>query len=495
MGKSSALSTSNERVKYTIEIIQNSQSIANNTSNVTVKVRFYRTNTGYETYGTGTVYCRINGTLYSASVTSSQRITNSGIDLFAKTLDISHGADGKKTLTCSAWISHDAPLTSSEQSYSQTLTDIPRQANITTAPDFTDEENPTITYSNPAGNTVTTLQACISFTGSKDDIVYRDIPKTGTSYTFNLTEEERKVLRSGTTGKSRDVIFFVRTEIGANTYYSTLTKKLSIVNANPTFTASQITYADTNTKVTAVTGNNQHIVQNQSNLKVTIGNATAKKEASISKYDITVNGVTKTVTASGTVDFGKINTSSNTEIIITVTDSRGNTTTAKKTVTVLAWALPIFTVSLERLNNYEDTTYLMVDASVSSVNSKNTMAISYEYKESGGEYITAKPVTIANKTKYTLLCDKNKAYIFSVTVKDAFDSVPKDFVLSKGKFPLFIDTRKNAVGINDFPAEGEALRVAEGVARFVDGIVLNGGTKSFLITVTDSGTLNIAEYK
>ena len=125
MATSSAMSTSNQYIKYTISITQNRQKTENNTSNVTVSVRFYRTNTGYTSYGTGTVYCKINGTQYTASVTPSQKITNSGIVLFTKTLDISHDSDGKKTLTCSAWISHEV-VTSSEQSYSQALSTIYR---------------------------------------------------------------------------------------------------------------------------------------------------------------------------------------------------------------------------------------------------------------------------------------------------------------------------------------------------------------------------------
>ena len=125
MATSSAFSTNNEYVKYTISITQNSQNVTNNTSNVTVSVRFYRTNTGYTTYGTGTVYCKINGVTYSASVTPDDKITSSGIVLFTKTLNISHNANGSKTLTASAWISHNV-VTSSEQSYSQALTTIPR---------------------------------------------------------------------------------------------------------------------------------------------------------------------------------------------------------------------------------------------------------------------------------------------------------------------------------------------------------------------------------
>lgn len=473
---------------------ESSSSIAANTSNLTVWVYFRRSNNGYTSSGTMNTTVTVGGTTKTESI----KFSNSGTAdtlMFAKVFEsIAHNADGSKTVNLSVSMSSSDTGYSGSGSVDIALNAIPRQANITSAPNFTDEENPTISYSNPAGNAVTQLMACISLTGAKDDIAYRDISKTGTSYTFNLTNAERKALRSATTGKSRTVSFFVKTVIGGTTYHSSFNRTYSIVNGNPTFTQNQISYTDTST-VKNITGNPLQIVQNQSNLSVTFTSATANKEATISKYDITINGVTKTVTTSGTVNFGKINTSSNTEISITVTDSRGNTATAKKTVEILAWALPIFTVNLKRLNNYEDTTYLTVDASVSPVNNKNTMSISYLYKESGGDYLTEEPVGIENKTQHTIQCDKNKAYIFCITVVDAFDSITNEFVLSKGKFPLFIDTRKNAVGVNDFPTEGEALCVADGVARFNDGIVLCGASKNFLITITDNGTLNITKME
>ena len=128
-----------------------------------------------------------------------------------------------------------------------------------------------------------------------------------------------------------------------------------------------------------------------------------------------------------------------------------------------------------------------MDASISSVNSKNTAVITYKYKPSGGSFGSA--VEISNNTKYTLMCDKNNVYVFSITVTDRFGNTTKEFNLAKGKFPLFIDTEKNAVGVNEFPSEGEALRVAGGVARFDDGIVLQAGTKRFKITINESGTL------
>ena len=284
--------------------------------------------------------------------------------------------------------------------------------------------------------------------------------------------------------KSGTFTFKLTTQSGSTTLgTSTQTATGSITNANPTFASTQVDYADTNTAVSNITGDPQHIVQNQSLLGVTFGAATGNKGATISQYIIEVNGVTKTATASGSVNFGTINSSQDVTLTVTAKDSRGNTTAAKKTVTILAWSLPIFTATVERLNNYEDTTYLTVDASISSVNSKNAMTITYKVKQNGGSY--GSPTTINNKQKYTVSRDKNFMHTFSITVADSFGSVTKEYTLPKGKFPLFIDTDKNAVGINEFPSQGEALRVAGGLGNFESGICASG---IFMKGVTVSGS-------
>ena len=146
-------------------------------------------------------------------------------------LDIYHDSNGKKTFSISpftGWLYANNNYSSNGGNFD--LESIPRQATLTSSPDFTDLDNPTIYYSNPAGNAVDSLQACISLTQATDDIKYRDIDKTGTSYTFKLTDAERDVLRNNTTSGSRTVYFYVRTKIGSNTFYSADDgKTLSIV--------------------------------------------------------------------------------------------------------------------------------------------------------------------------------------------------------------------------------------------------------------------------
>ena len=121
------------------------------------------------------------------------------------------------------------------------LNKIPRQATISAAPNFTDEDNPTITYSNLVGNDVSKLEACISLTGESPDIAYRDIPKIGTTYTFNLTDSEREILRNScVNAKSRNVYFYIRTTIGSTVLRYNLKRTLTIVNAEPTVSATAV---------------------------------------------------------------------------------------------------------------------------------------------------------------------------------------------------------------------------------------------------------------
>lgn len=294
-----------------------------NYSTVSISVYYYRTNTGYTTDGTwnGTINC--NGEAFSDSTRVS--ITNSNTWVSSRSFRVAHNADGTKSTAVNVNGSiSGTTLSATYLSGTITLPSIPRQATITNAPDFNDEQNPTISYTNKAGNTVSSLQACISLDGSKDDIAYRDISKTGSSYTFNLTDAERKILRAATTSKSRTIKFFVRTVLNGTTYHSSLSKTFSMINANPTLAPTVI---DVDSATVALTGNNERIIKYFSNAQFTTG-AKAIKESTLVSQKITCGGKSSTA-ASGTLTDVE---SGNFEF--TATDSRGFTTTqtVKKTI-------------------------------------------------------------------------------------------------------------------------------------------------------------------
>ena len=370
------------------------------------------------------------------------------------------------------------------------LSVIASQATITSAPDFNDEQNPTIYYSNAAGNSVTSLQACISLDGSKDDIVYRDVPKTGNTYTFTLTDAERAVLRNNTPKTSRKILFCLRTIIGSNLYISTAEKDLTIVNANPTFAASQVSYVDTNSATVAVTGNNQHIVQNKSNLRVTFTAATAIKGAGITSYSVSVNGVAKAMTAAGTVDFGAINANSNLSLAVTAIDSRGNSTTVYKTVTVIPYSAP----TIEPYTGYNsivckrcDTNGTIADAGTylkltlrgkwhTLTNEKNTASVkvkaTYTGYDSGWITLSATASGGGASNKYFKWYDINAkvsgitldvAKVYSITVRciDLIGSY-KDitYTIPTADVALHLRAGGNGASFGEYSQEANVLSVA-----------------------------------
>lgn len=468
-----------------------SQSVADNSTTITWMLLGSGSRQG-TWYNTKNAYLNINGARVYTEDSQEYIRLDVGTLVASGTITIQHDSSGEKTFSADAGAMiyyYGSYLTGSG---SWELPPINRYATITSAPDFTDEQNPTISYTNSAGESADSLMACISLDGSMDDVAYRNINKTGNSYTFSLTDAERNVLRNATTNaNSRTVKFFIRTRIGQLEYHDYKDVTFTVVNANPTF--SNVSYRDTNSTIVAITGNDQKIVQSLSTLRVTYGSATALKGASITGYTFNVNGVVRTSSAAGgTVDFGTVNSSMNVTLTATATDSRGNTTTVERTVTMLAYASPSALVTLVRLNNYEDTTYLTVDGTVASVESLNTMVIQYRYKQKNGTY--GSYVTIPDNVQQTLSLSKNNEYVFNILVTDRFGgSFSQEYPLSKGRFPLYIDTGKNAVGINEFPQSGEALRVADGVAVFEDGIEI--GTESVEDFVVEQGTSNGWTYR
>lgn len=424
-----------------------SQNVANNQTTINWSL----VGSGSYTYGwvtCGNFKVTIDGKQVYYSATRLN--VYSGTVVASGTYTFTHDNNGNKTFTAYAEAGIYYVAVNCSGSGSWSLPSIARNATITNAPNFNDEANPTITYTNPAGSNVTSLQACISLTGSSADVAYRDISKTGTSYTFNLTTAERNTLRQATTGKSRTVYFYIKTVINGTTLYNSYGVTFSIVNANPTI--ASITYQDSKSSTVAITGNNQQIIQNQSTLQLNIGTVTALKYATISKVEYSINSYVVDITSSYTspVNIGTINYSTNFNLSVIVTDSRGFVTTQSVTVTMLAWKLPYATINIARQSNFYSATDMLVNAYYSNVDSKNSVTIQYKYKKTSDSSYSS-PVTIANNTQTTASFDNQYDYDFQFIISDLFGQTTYNVTLPKGIPLVFFDRNLNSIGMNCFP--------------------------------------------
>lgn len=365
----------------------------------------------------------------------------------------------------------DSQLTTDSSALSVATYNYPH---CTKTPDFTIGNKLTLSFYNPLGRTF--KLEVIGADGKVQGV--GDYNSTSVAGFYNTSWQDYWY---STIPNAPSGTYKVRATYGSSVI--TVTGGTYSVKGTETPILGNITYEDTDAKVRAITENPLHIVQNQSSLKVYFAGTTARNNATIANHTFELNGVVLTNTApEGSVDFGKVNSARDLTLTVTATDSRGLTATTTITVTMLAHSKPTALVTLERLNNYEDETYLTVDGSISSVNNKNTITIEYRYKETGGSYNNF--ATLNDKERAILFLDKNNSYLFYVKVTDAFGSTySNEYILNKGVFPLFIDTRLNSIGINTLPTEPNALEI-EGRIIGTQNRVLWSGDKQMLGTDT-----------
>lgn len=442
-----------------------SQSMANNTTTYQVRMVYYTNQANGVSFSSATA--TLDGTRKGYGYTTMPRGETVIQDINRTITHNANGSSPTKNIATS-WSATFGGGGSTSANI--TFPAIKRMATITNAPNFNDEENPIITYSNPNGNNVTSLQACISLTGATDDIPYRDIEKTGTSYTFQLTNEERETLRNAcTTANSRTVYFYVKTILSGSTLYSYVAKTLSIVNANPVF--SDFTFEDVNTTTLALTGNSQDIIKGYSKVRATISTtnkAIAQKGASMVKYRLSIGDSSVDISYNDeeTVSSMISNVSSGT-INVYAVDSRNNSTMvtklANEEIDYEAVYTNINNSSFQRDDNrVGDNGVLTLSGTFWNDNFgdvSNSLTVSYRFKKSDSSTwingTTSIVPTISQNTfsfsgmlasdNVDTTWDLQSSYDLEITVSDELTTSITTYVLASAVPTLSLD--KEGVGI------------------------------------------------
>ena len=435
------------------------QNAAGNYSDVTVKHTLVIGSAYSLNIASRTNTCSVGGV--SQGYTSGSINQKGGSVLLGTTVHrVSHNADGTKTAQLTDTFNINATIDGTKvgsitASGSISLDRIARNATIVTANDFTDETNPTLTYSNPSSFA---CDVSIEFAGGSITRAGAISGASG-SYTMQLTDSERTTLRNASKNSpTLKVTYVLKTTIGGTAYYSRAERKMNVVDAAPELGA--VSYEDTNAATVAVTGDKSRIVQNHSTLAVKVPTATAKKGATIVSYTIAFGGVSKTVTSSGTVSLGAVDVSYSQALTATATDSRGFTASQSVQVTVDDYSAPTAVIDLHRLNNFEPTTYITAHARYSYLNGKNVVTITAKYKKAGESGYGA-PIALTNSVQSTVTCDRDAAYDFVVTVADKLESTDYNLALGKGIPAFFIDTKKSSVGVNCLPTQDNAFQLSD----------------------------------
>lgn len=472
MGVTSGRVNTNKVSKTTfyVEWQQTGQSTENNQTTINWQAGINTgTSTSHDDYYNNAVKIYdiyINGVKVYAGGTWSQIHVGNDKQLTSGTATIPHNNDGSKSfdISISAW-------TYSSSNYSGsgtfTLNDIPRQAKVSTFANFNDESNPILTYSNSAGNVVSSLQSCIaSSDGGTIYVPYRDISKTGTSYTFELTDSERTTLRNATPNNSNlGVRVYIKTILNGVTYYDYKDSTMSIINANPFIEI--IDYSDVNSATSDFTHNDHVIIQGLSRLQFQFYDVEALKGATLSKLYININGnvvqtpFTGTSIATATYNYNEVDVSENTTAVLTLEDSRGLQTSYNVPLTIWEYDTPTAMITTYRENNFYTESHIKVDANYSSLNDLNTITIKYRIKKTT-ENTWGNWTTISDNVVADFNADNQYAWDIQVELEDAVGGYQPYIInnaLDVGIPIVFYDVEKRSVGINCFPTHDGEVEV------------------------------------
>lgn len=414
-------------VSISISIAQNSQSIENNKSNVTVEVTASWTNGSYNAVvdASGTPeangWLKVDGTTYRFNSTFNTGKTSSGSQvIFTKTTDITHDSNGKKTLTCSASFTTGVSSGTVTASTSKTLTTIPR--------------NSTLSVSNGTLGTSQTLTVTRQATSFTHTITYKCVSDSGTIATKSSSTDiswtpPLTLANQNTTGSSVSITLTITTysgdaSVGSNSYTITCSIPASV---KPTVSMN---LSDDSGYLSAF----GKYIQGMSKVKVSL-TASGDQGSTIKSYEVVVDGRTY---ASSSFTTNVISRSGTLTVDATVTDSRGRTATTSSTISVAEYAKPMITyLSVRRSdssgNPSSSGTYLAVRFSslVTPIDNKNTATYTIDYKkETASSYTTETLSDFANNYAvsnglYVIPADAASSYNVIVTVTDKLASTTK----------------------------------------------------------------------
>lgn len=496
-------------VSISISITQNSQNVANNTSNVTVAVKAAWTYGSWNQLNPApSGWLKIDGVTYNfSSKFNANRTTTGSQTLFTKKVDIDHNSDGTKTLACSASFATGVSSGTVTASESKTLTTIPRATQHTLSASSADM-GAAVTISCPRASSGFTHD--LAYKLPSDDS-YRSITTgVGTSYSWTVPDRATSIPNATSVQMTvRCITKNGSTTIGTKYAYITAKVPSSVVP-----TVSAVTTAETVSGLAAQFG---AYVQTKSKLKATI-TAAGAKGSTIKEYSSTFAGKTYTG-SSWTSD--TLATSGTLTIKTRVKDSRGRWSAYKNTnITVVAYSKPqIKALTVYRCNSAgvatDDGTYLALsyNYSVASVGGKNTAAATVKYKQSTAESYSNTLLELATLTGNTTVKPASPTfsvdytYNFQLTVEDWFGATAVSVAtLPSGK--VILDIKANGLGIGlgktaeqdgidfgwDIVGRIQSLGSMAGRYRTEDGLLMQWGGVSITPTAANEATSAVVTF-
>lgn len=419
-----------------INIKQNSQSVTNNTSNVTIECSITWNGGSYNALGTAKATMVVNGTTYTLSGSDAnfnEGRVSSGTEVFwTKTLTIQHTSDGKGAVSVSLTYDTKTDGAPFSASASKTLTTIPRASTIG-ASDANVGAVSTISVARKSTAYTHTIQYAFGslsgFLKADGSLSTSAVKLTATSIPFTIPADFYAQIPNAASGacKLTCKTYSGSTQIGdAQTATFTVTAKKS--TCKPSVSG---TVVDSNEATLALTGDSSKLVRYMSDALCTITAAAKNSATLVSKTigGVSVTGDTRTITG---IDAASV--------VFGATDSRGYSNSATVPVSLIPYVLLTGVLTAGRTDPTSGKATLSVKGNYyngSFGTQENSLTV--RYKVGSGDYVSIEPVLDGNAYTATASLtglDYQSSHKITVQITDALETVTKTVTIGKG-IPVF----------------------------------------------------------
>ncbi|MGN0527407.1 MAG: DUF859 family phage minor structural protein [Acutalibacteraceae bacterium] len=450
--------------KYDIwlNVTQNSQSVANNTSNITVKL-YVKRNDGYSdsaynlNESANSAKITVGGTVKVSQNLKIDTRNSASVLLASWTGNVSHNSDGTLTVAVGGSFSMSGTgLSGGTVSGSFKCTDIPRASSLSfssTSVNINTEITATVnSASSGFSHSITWVL------GSKSSKQTLSAGENSAKFTVPVSWAS-EVTASAVGNMSVTVNTYNGSKkIGSKSY----NVKVKIPN-NSTFSPDfKLVYEKVGT---AVPEHIESLVQGKSKLKVSVSDVTLMYGAKALSYSVALGDLssskvpaTFTLTSSGSIT-----------VKVTLKDSRGLTATKTADIYVEPYSPPsVKMISAKRCdeegNLLNDGTYLLLDYTLgySSINGSNTPELVGSFRRSNSESIFGEQEVLSSPAVIGGSLSPSNSYVLNLTVSDDIteNSMTVSYDIPSANIPFNIRKGGNGASFGCFAENENELAVA-----------------------------------
>lgn len=478
--------------KVRVEWSVGSQSVANNTSSLTVTAFLVSLGSSYTITSeySKAMTMTIDGTLYEDEIPTASLSGNQKRQIMTRTVTIKHNTDGSRSVAMDFGLKINATLSGTHfrwvyapasGSATATLNTIPRASKPTLSASTVEMGKTLTIYTNRASSNFT-HRLYYGWYGT----TYTQITTgVGASYTWTVPLTFANNIPDATSGWGtiRVETYDGNTKLGTADVSFTATVPASM---KPTCSIQVL-------DATSIKDTYGNLVKSLSKLYVKT-TATPSYNSPITAYRVTANGTQYTAAEITTAELTAAGT---TTVSAYVTDKRGRTSaTASASFPVLDYSDPKITaLSVHRCdangNEDESGDYIKVtfSGSVVALNNKNTATYTLQYKKStASSYTTVNLTTLANKYAVTnhshvFAADSNASYDVVVTVADNHGSGSRVTSASTAFTLMNWNADGTGMGIGKVSEKSNALEIGlraydQYGTHISNGMSLYGGANS-----------------